>query len=110
MCTDPKCLGSNSAFYQTWTFLQAHIRNDHPPTCPYEGCGRTFSSQKNMKAHLKVHQDRDLEAALVQQMDTDMSDMEMNTTEVGKDWPCEWEGCEKAFKSVRNHFISLIPR
>jgi hypothetical protein len=97
--TDPK-------YFQTWSLLQAHIRTVHPPTCPNPGCeDKTFASQKNFKAHLKVHEERDIQESLEDAMDYDKSHDETEgpskrTIEVGRDWKCEWDSCEKAFKSV----------
>jgi general transcription factor IIIA len=93
-------------YFQTWSLLQAHIRTVHPPTCPHPGCeDKKFASQKNFKAHLKVHEERDIQGGLEDAMDCDGSHDEYDevfsrTIEVGRDWKCGWEGCEKAFKSV----------
>ena len=44
------------------------MRTAHPPTCPHAACaGKTFSAQKGLRAHLKIHAERELEAALERQ-------------------------------------------
>jgi general transcription factor IIIA len=105
-CVNAVCrTAPESAFYPTWTALQHHIRTAHPPTCPHEACaGRTFSSQKGLCAHLKLHEER-----AVEDIPNDgNSDEEEDALprkrrrggEIGRDWKCEVEGCGKDFKSV----------
>jgi len=107
-CVNPVCrTGPESAFYPTWTALQHHIHTTHPPTCPREDCsGRIFSSQKCLRAHLKLHEQRDLENELDEHehgsSDEDRPPRKRRRGgEVGRDWKCEVEGCAKDFKSVR---------
>lgn len=51
--------------FPVWSALQAHIKDTHPPTCPYPECtGRTFKSGQRLRDHLKVHEQQD--ADLVQ--------------------------------------------
>lgn len=111
MCTEEACITSGNQYFQTWTLLQAHIRTAHPPVCPYPQCGKKFSSQKNFKAHLKIHEDQateqDLANALQDDHPGDQDDDEaadevasIKIGEVGRDWKCTWEGCPKSFKSV----------
>jgi general transcription factor IIIA len=96
-----------SAFYPTWTALQHHIRTSHPPTCPYEECaGRTFSAQKGLRAHLKLHDQRALEDALNEHEHGSSEEEDAPPQkrrrggEIGRDWKCEVDGCTKDFKSV----------
>ncbi|KAL1410789.1 hypothetical protein Q8F55_001731 [Vanrija albida] len=50
--------------FQTWTALQVHMRDAHPPACPHAECnGRTFKSAKHLRAHLKVHADQEADLA-----------------------------------------------
>ncbi|EIW78739.1 hypothetical protein CONPUDRAFT_60762 [Coniophora puteana RWD-64-598 SS2] len=109
-CSHPSCLppsGSSPAHYPTWTALQSHIRTNHPPTCTHPSCdGRTFASGQNLRAHMKLHEQRDLES-LIDQVD---SDVDGQTTrprkrrrggELGRDWICDIVGCGKDFKSKK---------
>lgn len=70
--------------------------------------GRTFNAQKNLKAHLKVHEQREADKELYGDSDADDESESSNTTtkrrrggETGRDWVCEVESCGKDFKSVR---------
>ena len=113
MCSHPGCLPtatSSPIYFVTWTTLQAHIRTTHPPTCKHESCnGRIFASHHNLRAHLKLHEQREAEALI---HDGEESDRELSCVqkrrrggELGRDWKCDYLNCEKAFKSV-NHFES----
>jgi hypothetical protein len=100
MCSDARCITSNNHHFQTWTALQAHLKSEHLPACNYPVCkGRTFASQKNLKAHLRTHEDHDLQDVLVKASGLDVNDGKKNN-DIGRDWQCEWEDCPKAFKSV----------
>ena len=107
-CVNPVCRNApESAFYPTWTALQYHIRTTHLPTCPHEACAeKTFSSQKGLRAHLKLHEQRALEDVLSEHEDGSSDEdapprKRRRGGEVGRDWKCEVEGCTKDFKSVR---------
>ncbi|KAH6914256.1 transcription factor iiia [Coprinopsis sp. MPI-PUGE-AT-0042] len=115
-CVHPTCLQNadeTSNFFPTWSALQHHIRTEHPPTCSYPSCnGRTFASQKGLKAHLKLHEERDLEAELQGHAESDGEDEEEDINgrpakkqrrggEIGRDWKCTFEGCGKDFKSKK---------
>ncbi|TFY59614.1 hypothetical protein EVJ58_g5676 [Rhodofomes roseus] len=67
-CVHASCLpaaGHPPTYFANWTALQHHMRTAHPPTCPYPSCsGKTFTAQKGLRAHLKIHAERDLEAEL----------------------------------------------
>ncbi|KAF9453973.1 hypothetical protein P691DRAFT_718388 [Macrolepiota fuliginosa MF-IS2] len=91
-------------YFPTWSALQNHIRNAHPPICLHTSCaGRTFTTQKGLRAHLKLHEQRDIMEAL------EPSDDEIGCQpskkrrggEWGRDWICDFEGCSKDFKSKK---------
>jgi len=93
-------------FYPTWSALQSHIRTAHPPACLHPSCnGRTFASQANLRAHLKLHEEREMEQGLDEGIDL-VSDPELPSKkrrrggEYGRDWKCEFHDCGKEFKSV----------
>jgi general transcription factor IIIA len=103
------------SYFPTWSALQHHIRTVHPPTCTHSSCqGRTFTSQKGLRAHHKLHEERELEKELAAGMaaeDDDMDSMEpplkrRRGGEIGRDWKCDVDGCDKDFKSV-SAFLSL---
>ncbi|KAG1740797.1 uncharacterized protein EDB91DRAFT_339426 [Suillus paluster] len=105
-CAHPNCLPSSNTdpiYYPTWTSLQAHIRDAHPPTCMHPSCdGRTFASQHNLRAHQKLHEQQDLEAVLAGAELSDAADSPRKRRrggEVGRDWKCD--KCGKEFKSIR---------
>jgi general transcription factor IIIA len=115
-CSHVGCLpgpDKDPVFFGTWTTLQAHIRNDHPPTCMHPSCtGRTFASQHNLRAHQKLHEQQEVEALLRNGVNGstpgDATDPECcqprkrrRGGELGRDWKCDFAGCEKDFKSVR---------
>ncbi len=65
-----------------------------------------FSSQKGLRAHIKLHEQRDLENKLNEHEDGSSGEegpprKRRRGGEVGRDWKCEVEGCTKDFKSVR---------
>jgi general transcription factor IIIA len=104
MCMVEECIHSGSQYFQTWTLFQEHIRTAHPPTCSHPNCGKRFSSQKNLKAHLKIHEDEATQENLknaIRDNSDDQDEMPSGkTSEVGRDWKCEWQGCTKSFKSA----------
>jgi general transcription factor IIIA len=120
-CAHPTCLSSDFAtptFYPNWSTLQHHIRTDHPPTCPHPSCnGRTFTQQQGLRAHLRLHEQREVDAELESALawsDFDAEDgnepskKRRRGGEAGRDWKCTMGDCEKAFKSVRNSiFVPL---
>ncbi|KAN0066134.1 hypothetical protein ACQY0O_000228 [Thecaphora frezii] len=62
---DPSALasanGSHVYVFPTWTALQEHMKQCHPPTCPWPGCGKLFTRQDNLRAHYKRHEKRKLD-------------------------------------------------
>ncbi|CBQ67530.1 related to Zinc finger protein [Sporisorium reilianum SRZ2] len=46
--------------FPTWSALQAHMKEAHPPICPWPGCGKQFQRQDNLRAHYRRHEDRKL--------------------------------------------------
>ena len=114
-CSHLHCLpglDKDPVYFGTWTALQAHIRNDHPPTCAHPKCnGRTFASQHNLRAHQKLHEQQEAEAHLYYPDEADApedaTDAEGSRPrkrrrggEFGRDWKCDFMGCGKDFKSV----------
>ena len=81
------------------------MRAAHPPTCPYPECrGKTFGQQKGLKAHLKIHEGRDLDGRLDGGEDAasggEPATKKKRGGDHGRDWACDFEGCTKDFKSV----------
>ena len=81
------------------------MRTAHPPMCPYPECnGKSFSQQKGLKAHLKIHEGRAVDGRLDCGEDTVNDDeprvKKRRGGEHGRDWVCDFEGCTKDFKSV----------
>ncbi|KAI9449882.1 hypothetical protein F5148DRAFT_1379203 [Russula earlei] len=120
-CVDPACrMAPESAFCPTWTALQQHIRTTHPPTCFHEECGgKSFSSQKGLRAHLKLHEQQSLEDVLSEYEDHGSEDdapsrKRRRGREVRGDWKCEVEGCAKDFRSKKalttHHAITHLGR
>ncbi|KZT06855.1 uncharacterized protein LAESUDRAFT_743186 [Laetiporus sulphureus 93-53] len=122
-CVHESCLpapGSAPTYFQTWSTLQHHMRASHPPTCPYPSCnGKAFAAQKGLRAHLKLHSERDLEAELAAAETLPSEDGETPKKrrrggEVGRDWICAEEGCGKDFKSKKaltsHHNVSHLGR
>lgn len=95
-------------YFPTWSALQSHIRSAHPPTCPRTSCaGRTFTTQKGLRAHMKLHEQRDIMEALEKSPDDEVDHPPAKRRrggEWGRDWICDFEGCTKDFKSV-----SMLP-
>ncbi|KAG6837805.1 hypothetical protein H0H93_016173 [Arthromyces matolae] len=101
----PTMAGSTPIYYSTWTALQHHMRTAHPPTCMHSSCdGRVFASQKGLRAHQKLHEQRDLEDTMTLS-DPDDGDRPPRKRrrggEIGRDWKCEKDGCDKDFKSKK---------
>lgn len=125
-CINPTCLppitspATAPTYYPTWTSLQHHLRTAHPPTCVHPTChGKTFSSQKGLRAHQKIHEEREVEVELELQRGVESDDEDGDGEEsrprkrrrggeMGRDWKCDVEGCGKDFKSVRvSRFIHI---
>ncbi|ESK93678.1 transcription factor iiia [Moniliophthora roreri MCA 2997] len=110
-CAHQTCLptpGTAAVFYPTWTALQHHMRTAHPPTCPHPQCrGKTFTSQKGLRAHQKLHEEREIEAEInACAVDSDAEAThpprkKRRGGEMGRDWRCEVQGCGKDFKSSK---------
>ncbi|KAI0778057.1 hypothetical protein BD413DRAFT_506447 [Trametes elegans] len=123
-CVHKSCLpteGSDPVYHPTWSALQHHMRTAHPPTCPHPSCnGKTFSQQKGLRAHLKIHAQREQEGDMDGAVAGSGSDDEERPHkrrrggEVGRDWACEVPGCGKDFKSKKalstHHNIAHLGR
>ncbi|KAJ7690695.1 hypothetical protein B0H17DRAFT_935848 [Mycena rosella] len=110
-CSHSTCLptdGQMLTFFPTWTALQHHNRTAHPPHCSHPSCnGRTFSSQKGLRAHQKLHEQQAAEAEIECAVASDGEDDEERPRkrrrggELGRDWKCEVGDCTKDFKSKK---------
>ncbi|GLB37372.1 putative zinc finger, C2H2 type [Lyophyllum shimeji] len=112
-CVHATCLPNSDnvpSYYPTWTALQHHIRTAHPPVCTHPSCnGRTFSSQKGLRAHQKLHEQRELEESMGDALGSDAEDPDTTQPprkrrrggEIGRDWKCDVVGCDKDFKSKK---------
>lgn len=88
------------------------MRTVHPPTCPHPECnGKIFTAQKGLRAHMKIHEQRNVEAELQAALaentidsDSGLPKKRRRGGEVGRDWVCDVLGCDKDFKSVCNEF------
>ncbi|KAF9243099.1 hypothetical protein BU15DRAFT_86518 [Melanogaster broomeanus] len=115
-CSHPDCLpgpDKDPVYFGTWTALQAHIRNDHPPTCMHASCkGQTFASQHNLRTHQKLHEQQEVEAHLHKGANDSTPSDAANPEdcqprkrrrggELGRDWKCDFTGCGKDFKSKK---------
>ncbi|CAA7261641.1 unnamed protein product [Cyclocybe aegerita] len=109
-CVHPSCLAGpdgTPTFFPTWSSLQSHIRKSHPPACPHSSCNdRTFANQANLRAHLRLHEQKELELELQGIADSDNENdkppkKRRRGGEHGRDWKCEAPGCDKDFKSKR---------
>ncbi|CCM00919.1 uncharacterized protein FIBRA_02965 [Fibroporia radiculosa] len=112
---------TGTGYFSTWSALQHHIRTAHPPTCPHPSCkGKTFTAQKGLRAHLKIHAERnlevDLESAMVNSGDEDAERPRKRRRggELGRDWICPEPACGKDFKSKKalttHHSVTHLGR
>ncbi|KAI0825193.1 hypothetical protein BC628DRAFT_1517671 [Trametes gibbosa] len=123
-CVHKSCLpaeGQDPVYYSTWSALQHHMRTTHPPTCPHPSCnGKTFTQQKGLRAHLKIHAQRDEEGDMDEAVAGSGSGGDERPRkrrrggEVGRDWVCDVDGCDKDFKSknalTTHHNIAHLGR
>ena len=101
-CSHPS---SHPSVFSTWKELQVHTRTAHPPTCPYPGRnGKSFSQQRGLEVHLKIHKRRVIDGCLnVWENTVDNGELEARKRsgrEHGRDRICDIEGYTKYFKSV----------
>ncbi|OBZ78722.1 Transcription factor IIIA [Grifola frondosa] len=126
-CVHKACLpvqGASVTYYPTWSVLQHHVRTAHPPACPHASCnGKTFASQRGLRTHLKIHTQHDVEAELTHVLAGSAGENEDEDErprkrrrggEIGRDWVCEVDGCDKDFKSKKalttHHNVSHLGR
>ncbi|THH12074.1 hypothetical protein EW145_g244 [Phellinidium pouzarii] len=119
VCSHSSCSEKEAqVYFSTWSALQTHSRLEHPAKCPYQSCnGKTFSQQKGLRAHLKIHEQREVELVLAGtvrddggEADDEHEDRPIKRRrggEVGRDWKCTEEGCTKDFKSRRDFVCSI---
>ncbi|KAF6760174.1 transcription factor iiia [Ephemerocybe angulata] len=98
-CVQGTCLvqsGDEPKYFPTWTALQHHIRTAHPPSCNHPSCnGRVFASHKGLRSHQKLHDQRDDDT------DDRPAKKPRRGGDLGRDWKCEFEDCDKDFKSKK---------
>ncbi|EIM24227.1 hypothetical protein WALSEDRAFT_59155 [Wallemia mellicola CBS 633.66] len=94
-CGHPECLHLT---FSKWTELQAHIKQSHKATCPYPDCRKVFSDRHNLNSHLKLHEQREIE----KQIGIEDESAKIRGGIIGRDYKCEVEGCDKAFKSQKS--------
>ena len=88
--------------------------------CPYPQCqSKAFTQQKGLKAHLKLHEEREDEERIDRVLededddgeghkDGEMPKQKRRGGEYGRDWKCQVEDCDKDFKSVCSNLCRLI--
>ena len=80
--------------FSTWTELQRHVRDCHPPQCPRPECeGRTFANRENLRKHMRLHASRDAKKDEEEEEDDDDDENEATTL------ACSWNGCHRTFSS-----------
>lgn len=106
-CVHPTCVENvpdSPPYFATWSALQSHIHKTHPPTCLHISCnGRIFANHGNLRAHLKLHEQRELDHALDPDSDNESKQpakKKRRGGEYGRDSKCEIADCAKDFKSV----------
>jgi general transcription factor IIIA len=62
--------------------------------------GKTFSTQKGLRAHQKLHEQRELDIQLQSEDEEGPPRKRRRGGEFGRDWGCEVIECGKKFKSV----------
>lgn len=113
-------------YFSTWTELQAHQRESHPPSCDWPGCGKTFANSHNLRLHLQRHREREREhgtdvlgegVVVVRESEDDGAEDEKRPPT----FPCNWTpegqgtaGCVKTFRSkyarevhIKNQHLGL---
>ncbi|XP_006460868.1 hypothetical protein AGABI2DRAFT_204147 [Agaricus bisporus var. bisporus H97] len=104
-CVHGDCITASDQsplYFSTWSTLQNHIRNAHPPTCTHASCaGRSFTTQRGLRAHMKLHEEHDMMEAFETLHDEDDSQptKKRRGGDWGRDWKCDYGGCSKDFKS-----------
>ena len=103
-CVHPPCCEASRRYFPTWSSLQSHIKKDHPPTCPHKSCnGKTFSNSANLRAHLKLHENRAAGAGPKRSdegADLDEDAPPRKRQRSSGDWKCDKDDCRKNFSSV----------
>lgn len=104
--------------FPTWSALQEHIRDAHPPICPWPGCGKRFQRQDNLRAHFRRHESRklrlELEAKILEgshesSMNHLRADLSDNSSASSSDEEEETDSPE-ATRSSSLHNVSPRPR
>jgi len=103
-CVHASCLpepGHISAYFPTWSALQHHMRSAHPPSCNHPKCnGKTFSTQKGLRAHQKLHEQREMDDRVQSEEEEGPPRKRRRGGELGRDWRCQVLDCGKDFKTV----------
>lgn len=116
LCTHPSHPSAGLSF-PTWSLLRTHINTAHPPSCPYDECkGRPpFKTKKGLKAHLKVHMEREEDDRLLgkekDQPESDEGDGERRGRKRlrghGVNDDEDREGAPRPMKKVRRRSVSV---
>lgn len=126
MCALQHGEGKDSVLYfASWSELQSHQRQSHPPTCTWPNCGRTFANTQNLKHHMQRHKEKDSEGNM-RRAEASESEEEGLVEEEQKRtkkvlYSCDWisqEGqstkCDKVFRSkysrnvhIKNNHLGL---
>lgn len=114
-CFDVSCSVHDSSgkptplYFRTWTALQTHNREIHPPTCFFPNChGKTFKDAHSLKTHLRAHGNQVEE----DEPAGSMMDLSINSEvprpkrprmsyDDGRSFQCQEDGCDQSFKTAQ---------
>lgn len=109
---DGENFSSGTFKFATWSGLQAHVREAHPPTCPHPFCnGKTFKRAENLRLHLRRHEQKEAsDEKQLFELDSDADEHSAPRDSLDMNFVCNWQPsdghepavrrCEKRFKSA----------